>query len=104
MSRTFALRRLAPGYAVPALAIALWLVSPAMAAACPFCKEALGAGGGDLVNGFFYSILFMLSMPFLILGGFSGYMYVLVRRARAESQSSASAGDVGTTPERPERS
>jgi hypothetical protein len=53
------------------------------ATACPMCKEALNAGGGDLVNGFFYSILFMLSMPFLIVSGMSGYLYLLVRRARA---------------------
>lgn len=53
--------------------------------ACPMCKAALGSSGrnhGDLVGGFFWSILFMLSMPFLILGGLSAYMYRLVRQAR----------------------
>ena len=53
--------------------------------ACPMCKAALasGDGGGDLVNGFFYSILFMLSMPVLIITGMGTYFYVLIRRARA---------------------
>ncbi len=66
--------------AVAALALGLMAQS---ASACPMCKEALSAGGGDLVSGFFYSILFMLSMPFMIVTGMGTYMYVLVRRARA---------------------
>ena len=54
------------------------------AAACPSCKEALGnsSGGGDLVSGFFWSILFMLSMPPLILGGLGSYFYWEIRKAR----------------------
>ena len=72
-------------------ATAALLANASTAAACPFCKEALGAGGGDLVNGFFYSILFMLSMPFLILGGISGYLYLLVRRARAARHADAAS-------------
>lgn len=53
--------------------------------ACPSCREALASssGGGDLVGGFFWSILFMLSMPFLLLGSFSLYFYLLIRKARA---------------------
>ncbi len=61
-----------------------------VAAACPSCKAALAnqQGKGDLVSGFFYSILFMLSMPFAIFGSFSGYFYYLVRRARREQSES----------------
>lgn len=58
------------------------------ALACPMCKAALGShdrSHGDLVGGFFWSILFMLSMPFLIFGSLSTYMYLLVRRARREA-------------------
>jgi hypothetical protein len=59
-----------------------------MAEACPSCKAALAAdsGRGDLVSGFFWSILFMLSMPFMVLGGMSGYFYYLVRRARPANE------------------
>jgi uncharacterized membrane protein len=56
--------------------------------ACPMCKAALASsdrGHGDWVGGFFWSILFMLSMPFVLLGSFSTYMYLLVRRARREA-------------------
>jgi heme/copper-type cytochrome/quinol oxidase subunit 2 len=66
----------------------------ASALACPMCKEALAGGGGDLVSGVFYSILFMLSMPFLILGGITSYFYWLVRRARAERQMATSGASV----------
>ena len=59
--------------------------------ACPMCKAALGSQGrnhGEWVCGFFWSILFMLSMPFLILGGLSAYMYSLVRQARRDGGQS----------------
>lgn len=61
--------------------------------ACPMCKAALGSQSrnhGDWVGGFFWSILFMLSMPFILFGSLSVYMYTLVRRARREA-----AGDTG---------
>jgi hypothetical protein len=68
--------------------LAIVALSAEVASACPSCKAALAnQGKGDLVKGFMYSILFMLSMPFALLGSFSGYMYVLVRRARREQDS-----------------
>ena len=55
------------------------------ASACPTCKEALAGteGGGDIVNGYFYSIMFMVSMPFTILGGFGVCVYRAVNKAKA---------------------
>jgi len=84
------LRRAAP---LAALALSLWLASSA--AACPSCKAALAnqEGQGDLVAGFFWSILFMMSMPFALTASFGGYMYVLVRRARLASAVPSNAGD-----------
>ena len=70
------------------LAIALVMMTAGDALACPMCKAALGSQDrlhGDWVGGFFWSILFMLSMPFLIFSSLSAYMYVLVRRARREA-------------------
>jgi len=69
-----------------ALLVVLVLVFQSVATACPTCKEGLVAGDHDsanLVRGYFWSIIFMMSMPFLILGGLSTYFYLLVRRARA---------------------
>jgi hypothetical protein len=69
---------------IAVIAIAVLLAGVPTATACPSCKEALASssGGGDLVSGFFWSILFMLSMPFLLLGSFGLYFYYLVRKAR----------------------
>ncbi|MCA9184766.1 MAG: hypothetical protein R3E01_24400 [Pirellulaceae bacterium] len=64
---------------------ALWVQ---VAQACPTCKNGLAdsGNGGDLVSGYFWSIVFMMSMPFLILGGLGTYLYLEVRRARARMQ------------------
>jgi CBS-domain-containing membrane protein len=55
------------------------------AVACPSCKAALASskGGADLISGFFYSILFMLATPTVLLSCFAGSMYLAVRRAKA---------------------
>ena len=75
-------------FVIGLLLVCVVLVATATdALACPMCKAALGShdrSNGDWVGGFFWSILFMLSMPFVLLGSFSTYMYVLVRRARRE--------------------
>jgi hypothetical protein len=68
------------------LSLALVLLIAAVAEACPNCKDALATDPGKqgLVRGIYYSILFMMSMPFLILGGLCSYFYYLVCRDRAE--------------------
>jgi heme/copper-type cytochrome/quinol oxidase subunit 2 len=51
------------------LAVALALGSPA--SACPNCKEALAAQTGEgarLKDGYYYSIVMMMGMPFALLG------------------------------------
>lgn len=57
--------------------------------ACPNCKN--GMSGADPVSvarasGYFYSILFMMSMPFLIVGTFGGAAYLSIKRAREREQ------------------
>ena len=63
------------------------------------CKTALASseGGGNLVQGFMWSIIFMVSMPFTILGTFCGCMAIAVRRAKAE-QAAQQPADATTTP------
>jgi hypothetical protein len=58
------------------------------ALACPNCKENMAGDptANGLARGFYYSILFMVSMPFLIFGSLSLYFYYLVRRAETEKQ------------------
>jgi heme/copper-type cytochrome/quinol oxidase subunit 2 len=52
--------------------------------ACPTCKQALAEGGNhaNVVRGYFWSILFMMSMPFLILTGLGTYFYLQIRKAQ----------------------
>jgi heme/copper-type cytochrome/quinol oxidase subunit 2 len=67
------------------LALAAVLLSVAIAAACPTCKDNLAhdPASANLVRGYAYSILFMLSMPPLIFSGLSAYFYWEVRKAKA---------------------
>lgn len=70
------------------LCVAVAALAVGVAEACPSCKAALAgdtAHQGDLVGGFFWSILFMLSMPFMVVGGMSSYFYYLVRQARPKA-------------------
>lgn len=76
------------------LTLAILLVTfglTSVASACPTCKEALA---GDpvhesMVRGYFYSIIFMMSMPFLIFTGLSTYFFLEIRKARRTKQPSA---------------
>jgi hypothetical protein len=71
----------------------LLLCVSSLAQACPQCKKALasanGGVNGNIVRGYFWSILFMLSMPFVLLGSVSSYFYVLVRKARKSPDAAA---------------
>jgi len=60
------------------------LATPAMVEACPLCSQALDgqAKYGNLPLAYMWSILFMMSMPFLLLGSFGTYMYYQICKAR----------------------
>lgn len=77
------------------LAIAVMAAMAAPVQACPMCSQALADGkGGDLIAGFFWSIVFMMSMPFLIVAALALYFYLQVRKARA-AQAAAHAMAIG---------
>ncbi|MEX0679005.1 MAG: hypothetical protein WD063_18165 [Pirellulales bacterium] len=87
---------------VPAVCLAVVLGAASVASACPSCQQALrdDASQGDLARGIYYSILFMMSMPFAIVGTFAGLAYRAVKReqrrhAEAEQarEQSESQGD-----------
>jgi heme/copper-type cytochrome/quinol oxidase subunit 2 len=76
--------------AVRVLAVVLLvaLLAPALAAACPLCKEAASnadtPGQGNMWRGMYWSILLMVAMPFMMVGG----MILAVRRARRRREGS----------------
>src|SRR3954454_2168922 len=89
---------------VAAVVLVLVLLIATVAAACPTCKEGLAQNdpqGRALAAGISYSIIFMMSMPYIVLGTFGGLAYVSIRRARLEKdaladEAGATVGDVDT--------
>jgi len=73
------------------LALAVVLFCSAVAEACPTCKDSMAhdPASANLVRGYAYSILFMLSMPPLIFCGLSAYFYWEVRKAKARQADKA---------------
>lgn len=68
-----------------AAAIVIVLAVATHAAACPTCGDNLAQNdpqGQGLAAGIYYSILFMMSMPYLILATFGCIAYLSIRRAR----------------------
>lgn len=70
----------------------LVLGAASVASACPSCQAALGndSSQGDLARGIYYSILFMMAMPFAIVGTFGGLAYrVIKREQRRQAEAKA---------------
>jgi hypothetical protein len=82
-------------WALIAIAVMLFLLIASVAAACPTCKDGLAQNdpqGRSLAAGISYSIIFMMSMPYIILATFGSAAYISIRRARLANE--AAAGDV----------
>jgi heme/copper-type cytochrome/quinol oxidase subunit 2 len=77
--------------ALAALAVTVLLLAGDVALACPTCKDQLAhdAESANLARGFYYSIVFMLSMPPLIFGSLAAYFYWEIRRARTRQATAA---------------
>jgi p-aminobenzoyl-glutamate transporter AbgT len=62
------------------------LCATADAWACPNCREALADDprGLGLATGFYYSIIFMMSMPFIVMGTLVSVAYRTVQRSKGE--------------------
>jgi heme/copper-type cytochrome/quinol oxidase subunit 2 len=68
------------------IAMAALFSTVRVASACPTCAEAAAANDPEhehMVKGYFYSILFMMGVPYVVFTGFAGYMYWEVKKARA---------------------
>lgn len=94
-------RLIAAGDERPYLRVLLILVVATMAisfaevaAACPTCKEGVAQNDPQqqsMAAGYYYSILFMMSMPFIIVTTFGSFAYRAVKQAKqAEAQRNAS--------------
>ena len=63
------------------------LVTALTADACPSCKDAVAGSDGKVAaetsrlgRGFSYSVLFMMSVPFVLVGGFGTACYLHMRK------------------------
>lgn len=73
--------------AIALAVVCLVLLSASEAFACPTCKDGLAENdpaSAAQAAGYFYSILFMMAMPFLILGTLGSAAYLSIRRARVQ--------------------
>lgn len=78
----FVCRKLIPATCIMVAA----LVVAGEALGCPTCKDGIAESdpaAQQMAAGYFYSILFMMAMPFAILGTFGAAAYRSVRRANS---------------------
>ena len=82
---------------LPLLVCCVLLIS--VAEACPTCKDGVANGTNhtNVIRGYFWSIVFMMSMPFLIFGGLGLYFFLQVQRARQNIQQKKSSTLVPTS-------
>lgn len=76
------------------LAIAVVAFLATAAHACPTCTDGLAQSDPQhqsVAAGFYYSILFMMSVPYMILGTLGCLAYVSIRRAREQREAAAAA-------------
>jgi uncharacterized membrane protein len=70
------------------------------ASACPTCKDGMAGDPAysNMVNGYFWSILFMMSMPFLVFSVVAAYFYYEVRCARAKQAVATTEASTEASP------
>lgn len=67
------------------LIIAVVALLAETALGCPTCKDGIAEAdpaAQQMAAGYFYSILFMMSAPFVLLGTLGSCAYLSIRRAR----------------------
>jgi hypothetical protein len=81
-------------WVIAALVVALVLLLASVAAACPTCKDGLAQNdpqGKAIAAGYYYSILFMMTMPYIVLGTVGSLAYLSIRRARLANEAAAAS-------------
>ena len=85
--------------AAVACAVIAFAAATQSARACPLCKNAVptqtqtdqSGDGGTLApsagQGYNYSIIFMMAMPFVLAGSFAGVLYLTVRRSPPRTET-----------------
>jgi hypothetical protein len=82
------------------LTIAAIVATASAAIACPTCGEGLMQAdphAQSIAAGFKYSIIFMLSMPYVCLGTLCSIAYYSIRKAKAQQTLAGESTDEPTT-------
>lgn len=77
------------------LSLSLVVLLSGIAFACPTCGDGIGQSdpqGQSLAAGIYYSIIFMMSMPYIVLATIGCVFYFHIRRARLANSN----GDTDT--------
>ena len=77
------------------------LLLPALAAACPLCKEAEAdtpGGSASLARGFYYSILLMIAAPWTAVGTVAFLIFRKRRSGKVAGEAVAGAGPQDLSP------
>ncbi len=75
--------------------VALVILTATDLLACPTCKQGLAENdpaSRGVAAGYFYSILFMMATPFVIIGTFGSAAYISIRRAREQQATDVETG------------
>lgn len=90
-----------------ALALLLAILVADSVQACPTCKDSLSENNPELIQGYFWSIMFMMAMPFSILTGIGTYFYLLIRKNKKniskDSMIDAPLDNIAEQSDSPER-
>jgi heme/copper-type cytochrome/quinol oxidase subunit 2 len=84
-------RSFRPNFVVVCLAVGLVLLASSVATACPTCKDGLAndPASANLARGIYYSILFMVTVPYVVFGSLAAYFYWQIRKAKARQKAVA---------------
>ena len=64
---------------------------------CPNCKDGVSTTDPDGLNvarGYFYSILFMLAMPFTLAGSFAAYVWREMRKQKRQAAADLTTAEL----------
>ncbi|MCC9605344.1 hypothetical protein LOC68_23425 [Blastopirellula sp. JC732] len=80
-------RQLAARLAWLSLAILIVIVQAAIVEACPTCKAGFGDRQADAYG---WSIIFMMAMPFTLVGAFAAYVFWSIRSKASAAMAAGS--------------
>jgi hypothetical protein len=73
------------GIGVIAVMVIPFILLPDLAEACAVCLAGESAGEDPAARGFYWGILFLMSMPFALVGSIGGWVFWKYRRAEEKT-------------------